>query len=1008
MGNFRGQLGRMFRFVLGGRTAKLQKQLNRLQEREQSLRIMLLSMGDGVIATDSRATITMLNPSAEELTGWPLDRAVGRPFSEVFHVYNSVTGQPIEDIVQTVLTTGNKVDLTNHTVLISAAGIHRHISHSAAPIRDGQGQLAGVVLIFSDITERYHLQQQLRLSEARSTAAVKLARLGTWEYDAVANTVVWSPVYKQIMGVPADFQPEPESWDTLVHPDDLGRAVAVRLEAMECGTSYTQQYRIHRHNDDALRYLQTHVSIERDDGGNVVKMMGALQDVTDQVEAQQRVLESEALFRMTFERTAVGMAHVALDGRLMRANPALCSILGYQEPELLERTLFDIAQSDSWESMRRNMDCLLARRVPSLSAERRFLHKNGEVVWLALTTTVIAHRDGSPAYLIMSAADITERRQAEAALRESEQRLRRAQEISHSGNWEISLADSMMWASDEAFCIYGYEIGEGNFIPLAVPQGAVVEEDRPRMDRALHQLLTNDTPYDVEFTIRRFCDGERRNLRSAAIAERDDQGRPLRVVGVLQDITERKRTEQEYKKVLETTMDGFWMVDGQMRILMVNTAVCDLLGYTRGELLGMQVPDLEMQYMPQEVSQLQERIRQTGSERFETRLRRKDGVTIDVEVSLSYTADSRYTCAFIRDITDRRRKENRIQFLSYHDAMTGLYNRVFFEEECRRLDTASQLPVSIIMGDINGLKLTNDVLGHAHGDELLRTIAAILRRCARDGDIIARVGGDEFCLLLPNAEPEVARAMCKRIRHACEETVLRLGDSVFRPSLALGYATRQFPEQSFAAVFKDTEDAMYRRKLLERKSMHSSLIASIRTTMYEKSHETREHADRMASLARRLGEAMGLNDDQLSELELLSSLHDLGKIGIAEHILDKPGPLSREEWLEMRKHPEIGYRIAQASPELAAVAEGILCHHERWDGTGYPQGLRGDAIPLLARILTIVDSYDAMTNDRAYHKAVSESEALGEIVACAGRQFDPSICEKFLFIMQGGSPASQP
>ena len=1008
MGNFRGQLGRMFRFVLGGRTAKLQKQLNRLQEREQSLRIMLLSMGDGVIATDNRATITMFNPSAEELTGWPLDRAVGRPFSEVFHVYNSVTGQPIEDIVQTVLITGNKVDLTNHTVLISAAGIHRHISHSAAPIRDGQGQLAGVVLIFSDITERYHLQQQLRLSEARSTAAVKLARLGTWEYDAVANTVVWSPVYKQIMGVPADFQPEPESWDTLVHPDDLGRAVAVRLEAMECGTSYTQQYRIHRHNDDALRYLQTHVSIERDDGGNLVKMMGALQDVTDQVEAQQRILESEALFRMTFERTAVGMAHVALDGRLMRANPALCSILGHQESELLQRTLFDITLPDSWEAMRRNMDHLIARRVPSLSAERRFLHKNGEVVWLALTTTVMAHQDGSAAYLIMSATDITERRQAETALRQSDQRLRRAQEISHTGNWEIDLATSMLWASDEAFRIYGYEIAEGNHLPLSVPQSAVVAEDRPRMDRALQQLLAQDANYDMKFTIRRQVDGQLRHVHSMAIVERDGQGKPLCVIGVLQDITERRRMEEEYGRALETTMDGFWMVDSQMRVLMVNTAICDMLGYSREELVGMHVSNLRMQYMPEEVCHTQQRIRQTGSERSETRLRRKDGAIIDVEVSLSYAADSRYTSAFIRDITDRKRKENRIQFLNCHDAMTGLHNRAFFEEECSRLDTACQLPVSIIMGDINGLKLTNDVFGHAHGDELLCTIAAILRRCAREGDIIARIGGDEFCLLLPNAEQEVARAICKRIRHACEETVLRLGDGVFRPSLALGYATRQSLEQSFAAVFKDTEDAMYRRKLLERKSMHSSLIASIRTTMYEKSHETREHADRMASLARRLGEAMGLSDDQLSELELLSSLHDLGKIGIAEHILAKPGPLAREEWVEMRKHPEIGYRIAQASPELAAVAEGILCHHERWDGTGYPQGLRGDAIPLLARILTIVDSYDAMTNDRAYHKAVSESEALGEIVACAGRQFDPAICEKFLHIMQGGSPASQP
>ena len=354
----------------------------------------------------------------------------------------------------------------------------------------------------------------------------------------------------------------------------------------------------------------------------------------------------------------------------------------------------------------------------------------------------------------------------------------------------------------------------------------------------------------------------------------------------------------------------------------------------------------------------------------------------------------------MRDITERKRREEHIRYLSYHDALTGLYNRAFFEVECARLDTLRLLPVTVVMGDINGLKLTNDVFGHTQGDKLLCTIAQIMRTHVYPQDIVARIGGDEFCILMPYSGPEEAKALCERIQLACEREEIYLFDgSVLHPSLSIGYATRWTMERSFNDVFKEAEDAMYKRKLLERNSMHSSLISSIRTTMYEKSRETREHADRLAEMACRLGRKMGLDDSQISELELLCSLHDLGKIGIAEHILDKPGPLTHEEWAEMRKHPEIGYRIAHASPELIGVAEGILCHHERWDGSGYPQGLKATSIPLLARILTIVDSFDAMTSDRVYHKAIPKMQALDEIEACAGKQFDPSICRLFIRMM---------
>ncbi|KAF5054199.1 Diguanylate cyclase, GGDEF domain [anaerobic digester metagenome] len=311
------------------------------------------------------------------------------------------------------------------------------------------------------------------------------------------------------------------------------------------------------------------------------------------------------------------------------------------------------------------------------------------------------------------------------------------------------------------------------------------------------------------------------------------------------------------------------------------------------------------------------------------------------------------------------------------------------------MDHRDYLPLSLIIGDINGLKLINDAFGHGEGDKLLISIAKIMADCAREQDVLVRTGGDEFVMLLPQTDYHEAGALVEAIKKACEEGY-KLDNELIITSISLGYATKTRAYQPFEKTFRLAEESMYRKKLLEYKSFHSAILDSIKTTLFEKSNETEAHATRMADLAKQLGRARGLDQEELVSLELVATLHDIGKISIDSKLLKKNTPLTEAEWTEIKKHPEVGYRIAQTVPELRKIAEYILCHHERWDGNGYPQGLKAEEIPLLARILTIVDAYDAMTQDRSYRPAMAESEALAELQRHAGSQFDPELVTVFI------------
>lgn len=340
----------------------------------------------------------------------------------------------------------------------------------------------------------------------------------------------------------------------------------------------------------------------------------------------------------------------------------------------------------------------------------------------------------------------------------------------------------------------------------------------------------------------------------------------------------------------------------------------------------------------------------------------------------------------------RKIQEKKLIYLSFHDQLTGLYNRRYFEEALNRLNTEENFPMTIVIGDINGLKLINDSFGHVLGDELLIKAGDIIKKGCRSNDIIARHGGDEFVIILPKTDTFEATQIIERIKN------LALSEKVGNVDLSIsyGYDTKTKIEQTISEILANAENLMYKHKLYERSSMRSNTIDIIKNTLFEKSCRESLHSKRVSELCKAIASEMDFEKDDISQISIAGLVHDIGKIGVDEKILNKAGRLSIDERNEIEKHPETGWRILSSTNEFSELAQFILEHHEKWDGNGYPKGLKGEEISVAARIITVADSYDAMTSERSYRKGISEDEAINEIKRCSGTQFDPNIAKVFV------------
>ncbi len=508
------------------------------------------------------------------------------------------------------------------------------------------------------------------------------------------------------------------------------------------------------------------------------------------------------------------------------------------------------------------------------------------------------------------------------------------------------------------------------------------------------------------YEIKVFGKGGQEITGDLSVSRIEFDGKPA-VIGLILDISEKKKREKAlqeseilYRTIFETTGTAMMIFGEDMRIYLINREFEKLSGYSREEVENKK---LWTEFVVEDdINKMKDfhRKRRIDSvnapANYEFRFLDRWKNIRDIYITVDIIPGTAKSVVSFMDITKRNRAEEEIRYLSFYDKLTGLYNRAFFETELNRLHTERQLPLSLIMVDINGLKLINDALGYREGDKILKEIAETLKQFCRQEDIIARWGGDEFIILLPGTDYKAASAVLKRIQKAANKNRV---DLPLQLSISLGMASKNSLTQNMREVIKEAEDNLYRNKLFDTRSVRSSFVFSLEKTLWARSHETREHCYRLQKMAEGIGKELELPESELDKLKLLSALHDIGKIAVPNSILDKAGKLSPEEWQIVKKHPETGYRIALSSPELIPIADGILKHHERWDGKGYPLGIKGEEIPLLSRIIALADTYDVMIHGRPYREAVSQEEVLNEIRSCAGTQFDPELAQLFIMLV---------
>ncbi len=351
-----------------------------------------------------------------------------------------------------------------------------------------------------------------------------------------------------------------------------------------------------------------------------------------------------------------------------------------------------------------------------------------------------------------------------------------------------------------------------------------------------------------------------------------------------------------------------------------------------------------------------------------------------------------HVLAALRDMTVKKELEERLEYLCYNDQLTGLYNRRYYEEELRSLDVKENYPLTIVLGDVNGLKLINDSFGHVVGDELIKKSAQIIKNGCRSHDVVIRLGGDEFVILLPKTDTYEAEKIVENINNLAKKEKIQGLDI----SISFGYETKCHEDEMIQEIFIKAEDYMYKRKLFESSNMRGKTIDTIINTLNEKNKREEQHSVRVAELCELMGKNIGLPKRKIQELKNAGLLHDIGKIAIEENILNKPGRLTEDEYNEIKRHPEIGYRILSTVNEMSEIAKYVLSHHEMWNGEGYPKGIKDIDIPFESRIISIVDAYDAMTSERPYRKALSEEFAIEELKRNSGIQFDPELVNLFI------------
>ncbi|WP_313071328.1 PAS domain S-box protein [Lacrimispora sp.] len=723
-----------------------------------------------------------------------------------------------------------------------------------------------------------------------------------------------------------------------------------------------------------------------------------------QVEERDQLMEilreRDLEFHFIIENLPFCLGMVQLDGTFLYINPS-----GQALYELEEATYYGQSIIPYWEESKEWIRFVEAVKVTGLirDYEMNLKMPSGKVFW-AIGIGMLFQYQGKVC-ILLAQYDITQRRQAEKALMESEEKFRSIFE--YASESILIVQNSRIQINNPMFSnLLGYskeELFDKPFLEL------VHEEDRPKAKEVYYERLSGEEP-EKRPQYRVVCkDGsivwvEVNGVRAKWL------DKPA-IEYFLVDITEQKKvedalraSEERLRMIMGFSSDVTWIFNfDQLKLTYVSPSIFHFLGYHPEELMKMNPVDLvpnefrlkTKQILIQNIKEFMAKPEESNTYTIELQNIHKDGKRIWTEMSSKNRYNDKMEVEIVsssRNIEERKHAQQEVLYLSYHDQLTGLYNRRYYEEELRRMDTKNNLPITMILADVNGLKLTNDAFGHMTGDLLLKRTVEIFHQNSRCGDIIARIGGDEFVFLLSRTNKEEAEEMISRMKAAMAKEKVENGIL----SVSFGSATKTMADQDIYYIFSEAENAMYQQKLKESISMRNQTIQIITDTLFRDNQEEEVHNRRVSELCKELAIAMELGEDMIHHVTVAGFYHDIGKIGLDKHIISKMEPMTEEEWIQFRRHPEKGYQILKSSAEFAQAAQYVLSHHERMDGNGYPQGISGEDIPLPARILSVADAYDTMRNPRGYHEKWSQEDAVRELLKNAGTQFDEAVVRIFV------------
>ncbi len=722
-------------------------------------------------------------------------------------------------------------------------------------------------------------------------------------------------------------------------------------------------------------------------------------------ESYEDLLDSEKRIKRILEATQDGFCVIGENLKFIDVNSAFCKMSGYTKEEILNIKVSDIDFYESSEDVKKKSNII--KEYGHNFFETKHIRKNGEVLDVEVSVSCL---NKEPLEYFCFLRDITDKKKDKKKIIEMKERLENLANQAPGTLYQYQLfldgTSKFPYASDGIYEIY--EVRPKEIMDDASKVFERIHpDDYEKIVNSIQNSADNLEIWDEKYRVI-LPEKGKKWVHGNAKPEKLEDGSVL-WHGNIREITRDKKLQlkveeqkERLENIIEGTNVGTWERNVEEDTHIVNEKWAEILGYTLDELSPADMKTFERLTHLDDFDKTEKEFKKLRNQEIEYydvefRMKHKNGKWIWINSRAKVTKISKNSETILisgthTDITEKKEKEKEIEYLSFHDSLTKIYNRRYMEDSIKRLDTTRNTPFSIIVADTNGLKLTNDAYGHEMGDKLLITAAEILKKSCRKEDIICRVGGDEFVILLPNIDEKKTEEIIERIKEELQK--VKLGSVIV--SLAIGYSTKNKKEENILEIYKEADNKMYKDKLKYGKIMRSKTIETLLVNINNKYDNEQIHTERTSQYCESIAKAMKLSKREIEDAKIAGVLHDIGKIVVNPELLNKKEKLTDKEWEEIKKHPTISYQLLKNVDEYSHLAEAVLYHHERLDGTGYPEGLKEEEIPLLSKIIAVADVYEAITANRPYKHTKTKEQAIEELKKYSGTQFDEKIVGIFI------------